>query len=414
MTFIVTILLARGLGAEGYGRYAFIFAIVSLASLPTQFGLPDLVVRETARAVAEKTFGLTTSLWSWAHIFIAVSSSVIAVGVLFVALVLGTGWVSEFQALAVAVILIPLISFSNLRAAALRGLGHDLQGQFPEHAIRPTVFAVGLVAVLWLSPASLSVTGAFAIQVAAAALATLFGVVLFWRFAPRADPVSPSPKKKREWTRALIFMGSISGLMLVNSSVDILMLGTWDTDSEVGRYRLASMVGALITLGLQTMNIFAMPYLSRHFHNEEWDDLSRVVHQTTQISFGFSLIAFVAILVAGKPMLGWVFGAEFSAAFSILVLLAIGHIANAFFGPAGAILTMQGAERLAAGIMAMGTLVNVVLNALLIPNYAGEGAAIASSVSIIAAKAAMFLIVWRRNKILSWPISGSISKGRKL
>jgi len=83
MTFLATVLITRSLGVEGFGRYAFLFAIVSLASLPTQFGMPVLVVRETARAVAKDTHDMLRALLTWAHWFLAASSALV-VGVILI------------------------------------------------------------------------------------------------------------------------------------------------------------------------------------------------------------------------------------------------------------------------------------------------------------------------------------------
>jgi O-antigen/teichoic acid export membrane protein len=52
--FFTAVLLARMLGAEGYGIYAYAFALVTLLAMPAKAGLPQLVVRETARGVAGK------------------------------------------------------------------------------------------------------------------------------------------------------------------------------------------------------------------------------------------------------------------------------------------------------------------------------------------------------------------------
>jgi ABC-type sugar transport system permease subunit len=51
--FVTTVLLARLLGAEGYGIYAYALALVSLLAMPAHAGLPNLVLRETARGMAE-------------------------------------------------------------------------------------------------------------------------------------------------------------------------------------------------------------------------------------------------------------------------------------------------------------------------------------------------------------------------
>ncbi|MBM1849109.1 oligosaccharide flippase family protein [Pseudosulfitobacter pseudonitzschiae] len=404
MTFLVTILLTRGLGADGYGAYAFLFAVVTLAALPTQFGLPDLVVRETTRAAEAGAPGHMRALWRWAHRFIAVTTLVVIALLLLWQHLSGDDDVQTSIAAYIAFLLIPLIALANLRAAILRGLGHDLLGQLPEHAIRPTLFALFLLAMLLLPDLPSSVTGAFAVQVTAVGLATAIGSFMLWRLAPRAVPIEIERTEKRRWNSAAFFMGTISGLVLINNSVDIIMLGLWKSNADVGHYRLASMVGALITLGMQTMNIYAMPHLTHFLATGEKDKLARVVRHATQLSFGFSLLALVAILLLGEQMLVMVFGSEFSAAFSILLVLASGHVLNAFFGPARVFLMMAGHERLAAFLTGFGTLFNIGLNALLIPSYGPIGAAMATVASIVVTKVMSFVVVWHLHGVLIWPL----------
>jgi O-antigen/teichoic acid export membrane protein len=404
MTFVVNILLARGLGASGYGAYAFLLAIVTLAALPTQFGLPDLVVRETSRAAAAGTPGLMLALWRWAHRFIFVTSLAVIIAVWVWLRATNKAGNENGAATFIALILIPLISLSNLRAAMLRGLGHDLLGQLPEHAIRPTIFAIVLLIMLLLPGPPLSVTGAFIAQSIAVGLATAFGLALLWRLAPRAGRVTPTAQQKAGWYRAAFAMGSISGLVLINNSVDIIMLGLWKSDADVGLYRLASTVGALITLGLQTMNMYAMPHLTRALVAGKKADLARVVQHGTRLSFGFSLIALAAILFLGEPALMLVFGADFAGAYPVLLVLAAGHLTNAFFGPAHTFLMMAGHERLAALLTGFGTLANVGLNVLLIPTYGPIGAAVASAATVAVTKTIAFVFVWKLHGVLSWTL----------
>ena len=51
-SFMTTVLLARILGAEGYGIYAYAFAFVMLLSMLAQAGLPTLVAGEITQGMA--------------------------------------------------------------------------------------------------------------------------------------------------------------------------------------------------------------------------------------------------------------------------------------------------------------------------------------------------------------------------
>ena len=50
--FVTSIVMARELGPEAFGRYVFVFSLASLAALPVGTALNQFVMRETARARA--------------------------------------------------------------------------------------------------------------------------------------------------------------------------------------------------------------------------------------------------------------------------------------------------------------------------------------------------------------------------
>lgn len=49
-SLLTAVVLARVLGPEQYGIYSYVLAIVSILAIPAMFGLPSLIVRETAKA----------------------------------------------------------------------------------------------------------------------------------------------------------------------------------------------------------------------------------------------------------------------------------------------------------------------------------------------------------------------------
>lgn len=78
LTLVLAILLARLLGPEKYGIYTYVFALVSLLVVPAQLGLPELVVRETAKAVEKGEWRLVRGLWQWAsRVIIGISVALV-------------------------------------------------------------------------------------------------------------------------------------------------------------------------------------------------------------------------------------------------------------------------------------------------------------------------------------------------
>lgn len=62
---LLAIALARVLGIEQFGIYAFCFSLISLLATPAQLGLPNLVTRETAKADASGDWSMMRGIWRW-------------------------------------------------------------------------------------------------------------------------------------------------------------------------------------------------------------------------------------------------------------------------------------------------------------------------------------------------------------
>jgi len=60
--FLTTVLLARMLGAQGYGIYAYALSLITLLALPVAAGLPKLLIRETSQGLAQGRPDLVASL----------------------------------------------------------------------------------------------------------------------------------------------------------------------------------------------------------------------------------------------------------------------------------------------------------------------------------------------------------------
>jgi O-antigen/teichoic acid export membrane protein len=108
----------------------------------------------------------------------------------------------------------------------------------------------------------------------------------------------------------------------------------------------------------------------------------------------FAVPAAIAAVIWGQTILGW-FGPEFTDAKNAFDILVVGQLVNALAGPVGYLLTMTGHQTQAARILGACAAANLVLNALLIPSFGGTGAAVATSVSMIAWNVSMAWVVRR-------------------
>jgi O-antigen/teichoic acid export membrane protein len=114
-------------------------------------------------------------------------------------------------------------------------------------------------------------------------------------------------------------------------------------------------------------------------------------------------------------MLG-IFGREFQTGSFALRLLTVGQFINAISGSVGLILLMTAQERVFHKIIIATTIINFVLNVLLIPKYGVNGAAFVSMVSTVFWNLSAVYFIKRHHNIFTLYIpliSNKISKDNK-
>ena len=396
LAFAVAVTLARLLGPEGYGVYAFALAVLMIIALPAQVGLPHLVVRETAKAQADGDWGLMRGLWRWSN------WAVVLVSGLALAVVVAVLWLTDpsprRETLIIGAALIPLVALASLRAASLRGLRRVVLGQLPESVIRPfAMLAIVLGATVSGLGARLSEPQTvMAAYVAAAVTAFVVGSAMLHRFRP-AEMAGAAPRTEpAEWRRAVLPLAMIAGLQLVNNQADIIVLGIFRSDEEVGIYRAVFQMALLVVFGLQAMNQMLQPHFARLYCQGDMARLQRLVTISARAILALALPPVLAFVVFGGELLAWIFGDAYRAGATALAILAVGQLGKALWGYGGNLLTMCGFEKDAFHSAAAAMVLNIVLNFLLIPPYGSVGAALATSTTLITWHVILMVQVWRR------------------
>ena len=72
--FLLTLVLARVLSPAGYGVYSFILALITLLAIPAQMGVPEVVVRETAKFHASENWQTLNGLWRWSLLAVFITA----------------------------------------------------------------------------------------------------------------------------------------------------------------------------------------------------------------------------------------------------------------------------------------------------------------------------------------------------
>ena len=173
----------------------------------------------------------------------------------------------------------------------------------------------------------------------------------------------------------------ISSLALIMKWTDTIMLGIFTTEKDVGIYNVAVKISTLTAITLAAINSIAAPKFAEFWGKKDIKNLKRTVHQTTKLIFFSSIPILILIWIFPSYFLK-IFGEEFIIGKNALLILSIGQFVNAISGSVVILLNMTGKQVVAQNIVLIGTILNIILNALLIPIYGINGAAIASMISV--------------------------------
>jgi O-antigen/teichoic acid export membrane protein len=382
LTLISGVLLARALGPENYGIYAFVLSVITLLSLPAKAGLPTLLIREIAKNQLSQKWGLMRGLLRLSNRF-ALGYSLMAVAVAAICLFWfsGGGQSAQAETFYWALLLLPLMAFDAVRAGTLRGLRLVLRAQLPEQIVRPLVLII-LVGTLLLFGTELTPIIAIQFNLAGAFTAFILGSLLLIKSFPQNAVSAKAEYTIRPWAASLLPLSLFAGLKLLDSQISILFLGFLGTKEEVGLFRVAATGAALVSFGLQAVNMALAPQVARLYGAGETEKLQKLVTLSTRVAVAVSVPVAFVLMAWGEEIIALIFGDEYIPAAKALIILCLGQLVNASAGSVALILNMTGNDKSTVLGAATALVVNFMLAIILIPLLGLSGAAIGFAVSL--------------------------------
>jgi O-antigen/teichoic acid export membrane protein len=385
IAFGASTLYARALGPHGYGLYAYVIAWAMLVTIPVTLGLPGYLVREGAKQPAS-----TRWLRGWADRRVMVAGMLAAVAMACAYFLPQAAGARELFLVAA---FLPLVNaLQRTRTALLRARGEVARSQWPNWIAGPALM-LAVLALLWGARGVLHPVDVVAAMLGAAILALAINEVQLRRTAsgPRVPP--PAAIDVRA---ALPFMW-LGGLYLLNSRIDLIMIGSLKGAHDAGLYAIAARAAGLVPFIVTAANMTLQPRIARLYHAGDHALLQRMVTAAARRVLAASLPLALVLMVGAWWLLSYLYGAAFTPAARPLQILAAAQLVSLGFGSVGTILNMAGHERQSMKLLTLAVILNLVLNATLIPPFGIVGAAIATGASRVVAQ--MLLWVWLRRKL---------------
>lgn len=380
-----SVVLARLLGVEGFGLFAFAVAAGGLLSVVIEWGQGPLILRETARAAGDESSGRDERHLPQSIALLCTSAAAV-VAVLAAALALSDLGLSPLErwALAIAAPLGLFTALVRVLAASLVGARRLLAGQAVEQLIAPAVLVAGAVAL-----SSLQIGSAFlamGLQTSAMIVAVACGIV-----ALRAEIFGTQARRpplgliaRRGWPFLLI-----GSALFISQQIDTLIIGFVLGTEDVATYRIGSQLAATAIFPTVLVNTVVSPYVVKLVKDGNMAGFARLFYGATVLNAGATALALAIFAVFGRALLGLLYGEAFTAALPILLVLTGGYVVNCLFGPAGTVLSMTGHERLAARVLWAIAIANALLCIVIAPIHGVIGVATVTASALAAYQIAM-------------------------
>jgi O-antigen/teichoic acid export membrane protein len=381
LEFLLHVLLARALGVTGYGIYVYVFTWISVLAMMAAFGLDTAAIRVVASYKAHSEWPLLRGFLATAFRIVLINSTIVALLVLLLVIYVVDGkafvFTPTFQA---AVFLLPLMALIRLRQGVLRGLKHVVRAELPDAMLRPVLIAVSLMGVYYFHSGLVTAPAAMLCALGATMVAFLLGGFWLLQLLPHSLRKAKSVHDTKGWISIAFPLLFIAGMQLVLSQTDVIMLGAMLDPQSAGIYAATARIAGFVTFGLMAINAIAAPMIAEYHSLSNRNELQRLLTLAARGAFIFMVGVGAVLVIAGKFVLA-LFGNEFTHAYTALLILLAGETINAIAGSVGFLMTMTGHHVHAAIIFAGSAILNVLLNALLIPLFGVEGAAIATALT---------------------------------
>ena len=190
--------------------------------------------------------------------------------------------------------------------------------------------------------------------------------------------ISKSLKFKYHLKPMLLLFASILAVS-VYTNLDTIMLGFINGDREVGLYTVAAKVKWLLLSAVNAVSAVMLPRLSNYINNKKIDRYNQILKKSVSFIFLVTIPLAVYFILEAEDSILFLGGENYKDAVMCMKVLMPILVISGFSNVTGnQILIPQGRDSQFMHALIVGAVVDVILNALLMPRFGCIGAAVAT------------------------------------
>lgn len=407
--YVFTIFIARAYGASAIGIYTLSLTVLNIAVLIAKLGLDTALLKFVAELSAQKKWPEIKKVY-WKVIGLVTPLSItISTGLYFLSpfiaqYIFNKPYLSEYFKL-ISVAVVPFVILIVNREA-IRGLKKIKIYSLLTNVL-VALSAITILTILYIYNGEINIYDDNKIpviaQVGAIYLTSSISCIAWFKRNRKKNDTKLSVNflKYREILAVSIPMLITSSMGLIMGSIDVIMLGMYASELDIGVYSVALKISLITSISLSAINTISAPKFAEFWGEKDIEGLSKIVQQSTKLIFWISFPVLAILLIFPVWILSF-FGNEFIIGSTALMVLAIGQFINSASGSVGLVMNMTDKQKILQYLAIVSAIINIVLNYIFIPKYGVTGAAIATATSAIIWNIMCVFYIKLRLNISTW------------
>lgn len=403
LSLIYLAIATQTLGAESFGKFMLIFSFAQMISGFTSFQTWQILIRYGTELVHNKSHSRLAEL-TWICLILDLAGALLALLFAIVGAVLlarNQGWVGSEQWTTVAFTVLLVLASRSTATGLLR-----INDRFSDAALPDTLVPViRLLGTMLLVATQPTISGFLLVWL----LSELIPAIVIWIVVARRLTLPMRLCRVRDLlpfrenfpgiSKFALWSNAGSSFKLTSQQMVAVVVGFYVGATAAGFFRLGHQLGQVFARVGDALSLAIFTEYARVAQTGDDGDAHQLLSRMMKVTVISAAIVLAIVWFAGKPMIVWIFGAEFESAYPLVLILgAAAAVQFAVIGLEPALLTAGKAGRVMLCSLA-GALAIALLMVWLMPGYGVAGAAVAVLGAAIVN--AILLVISYRQKVLS-------------
>lgn len=367
ISFIYFSYLATQIGSVNTGKYFFAVSFVTIFSVFIDFGLGNLLIRESAKKENDPRKLLANA------ISIKLISSIIVVLAIFITINILNYPLSTKELIGLASITIILDNFTLIFFSIIRGK-HNLKYESIGSVIYQLIIMISGFIILKKTH---NLTALISVLVIASLFYNIFSsLVLKLKYK-----ISFKPEFDKKFIKNLLIMSTpfaIAAIFVrISGNIDSIFLSKLADEKALGYYSLPSKITFAFQFIPMAFSASLYPAFT-HLVNTNSQKLQKILNKSISYLLFISLPISIGIVYIAQNVMAKIYGSEFLPSILTLQILILNLPFLFLTFPTGALLNSANLQKTHTKNIGLTMILGIILNLILIPFYAQNGSAISS------------------------------------